>query len=249
MFSLFVNESNKYDVWSEAASGKRQNQMNFSKTLIMYRKNFISEKVTFFVTRVFFGLLVFSSGLVDLHESAAKETEGKIKGVESAAVPEEDFTLESADGALSLKDFRGSVVLLFFGFTSCPDVCPISLATISHAFSYLTDDELKMSRSLFISLDPERDTMERLKKYTGYFHPNIIGVTGTMKELGSVTDIYGVKFEKKEAPDSALGYLIYHSAKIFVIGPQGELRKTFPHNIDAQLLVQQIRSLLKRNQL
>ena len=213
----------------------------------MCLRNFIFEKVTFFVTRVLFYFLVFSSGLVDLHESAAKETEGKIKGVESAAVPEEDFTLESADGALSLKDFRGSVVLLFFGFTSCPDVCPISLATISHAFSYLTDDELKMSRSLFISLDPERDTMERLKKYTGYFHPNIIGVTGTMKELGRVTDIYGVKFEKKEAPDSALGYLIYHSAKIFVIGPQGALRKTIPHNTDSKLLSQQIRSLLGKN--
>ena len=148
-----------------------------------------------------------------------------------------------------LKDLRGNVVLIFFGFTSCPDVCPISLATISHAFSYLTEDELKRSRSLFISLDPERDTMERLKKYTEYFHPNIIGVTGAMKELGRVADIYGVKFEKKEAPDSALGYLIYHSAKIFIIGTQGELRKTFPHNIDAQLLVQQIRNLLKRNQL
>ena len=106
-----------------------------------------------------------------------------------------------------------------------------------------------MSRSLFISLDPERDTLERLKKYTGYFHPNIIGVTGTMKELSMVTDIYGVKFEKKESPDSALGYVIYHSSKIFVIDPQGQLRKTFPHNIDAQLLVQQIRILLKRNQL
>ena len=70
-----------------------------------------------------------------------------------------------------------------------------------------------------------------------------------MKELGRVAGIYGVKFEKKEAPDSALGYLIYHSAKIFVIGTQGELRKTFPHNIDAKLLVRQIRSLLKGNQL
>ena len=106
-----------------------------------------------------------------------------------------------------------------------------------------------MSRSLFISLDPERDTLERLKKYTGYFHPNIIGVTGTMKELSMVTDIYGVKFEKKESPDSALGYVIYHSSKIFVIDPQGQLRKTFPHNIDVQLLVKQIRILLKRNQL
>ena len=212
-------------------------------------KNFISEKVTVFVTRVLFCLLILSSGLVELHNAAAKETDGEIKGGESASVQEEGFTLDSPEGALSLKDLRGKVVLLFFGFTSCADVCPISLATISHAFSYLNDNELNMSRSLFISLDPERDSLERLKKYTGYFHPNIIGVTGTMKELSMVTDIYGVKFEKKESPDSALGYVIYHSSKIFVIDPQGQLRKTFPHNIDVQLLVQQIRSLLKRNQL
>ena len=215
----------------------------------MCRKNFISEKVTFFVTRMLFCILILYSGLSDLHNVAAKETEGEIKGGETVAVPVESFTLDSPEGALSLKDLRGNVVLIFFGFTSCPDVCPISLSTISHAFSYLTDDELKRSRTLFISLDPERDTMERLKKYTGYFHPNIIGVTGTMEELVRVADIYGVKFEKKETPDSALGYLIYHSAKIFIIGTQGELRKTFPHNIDAKLLVQQIRSLLKRNQL
>ena len=160
-----------------------------------------------------------------------------------------DFTLDSPEGAFSLKDLRGNVVLIFFGFTSCPDVCPISLVTISHAFSYLTDDELKRSRTLFISLDPERDNMERLKKYTGYFHPNIIGVTGNMKQLGTVAEIYGVNFEKKDSPDSALGYVIYHSSKIFVIYQQGQLQKTFPHNIDAQLVVQQIKSLLKRNQL
>ena len=215
----------------------------------MCRKNFIFEKVKYFVNRVLFCLLVLFSGLVDLHDTAAKESDGEIKGVVSVAVQEVDFTLDSPEGALSLKDLRGKVVLLFFGFTSCADVCPISLATISHAFSYLNDDELNMSKSLFISLDPERDTLERLKEYTGYFHANIIGVTGTMKQLGRVADIYGVKFERKEAPDSALGYVIYHSAKIFVIGPQGELRKIFPHNIDAQLLLEQIRSLLNRNQL
>ena len=215
----------------------------------MCRKNFIFEKVKYFVNRVLFCLLVLFSGLVDLHDTTAKEPDGEIKGVVSAAVQEVDFTLDSPEGALSLKDLRGKVVLLFFGFTSCADVCPISLATISHAFSYLNDNELKMSRSLFISLDPERDTLERLKKYTGYFHQNIIGVTGTMKELSMVTDIYGVKFEKKESPDSALGYVIYHSSKIFVIDPQGKLKKTFPHNTDSQLLAQQIKSLLKRNQL
>ena len=215
----------------------------------MYWKNFISEKVTVSVTRMIFCMLILYSGLSDLYNAAAKETGDEIKGGKSTAFQLVDFTLDSPEGALSLKDLRGNVVLIFFGFTSCPDVCPISLSTISHAFSYLTDDELKRSRTLFISLDPERDTMERLKKYTGYFHSNIIGVTGTIEELVRVADIYGVKFEKKETPDSALGYLIYHSAKIFVIGTQGELRKTFPHNIDAQLLVQEIRSLLKGNQL
>jgi len=215
----------------------------------MCRKNFISEKVTVSVTRMLFCMLILYSGILDLHNAAAKESDGEIKGGKSTAFQEIDFTLDSPEGALSLKDLRGNVVLIFFGFTSCADVCPISLATISHAFSYLNDNELNMSRSLFISLDPERDSLERLKKYTGYFHPNIIGVTGTMKELSMVTDIYGVKFEKKESPDSALGYVIYHSSKIFVIDPQGQLRKTFPHNIDAQLLVQQIRILLKRNQL
>ena len=215
----------------------------------MFWKKSTVEKVKVSVTRVLFWMLILYSGLSGLHSAEAKETDGEIKGEESSVVQEESFTLYSPEGALSLKDLRGNVVLIFFGFTSCPDVCPISLATISHAFSYLTEDELKRSRSLFISLDPERDTMERLKKYTEYFHPNIIGVTGAIKELVRVADIYGVKFEKKEAPDSALGYLIYHSAKIFIIGTQGELRKTFPHNIDAQLLVRQIRSLLKGNQL
>ena len=215
----------------------------------MCRKNFISEKVAVSVTRMLFCMLILYSGLSDLHDAAAKETGVEIKGGKSTAFQLVDFTLDSPEGALSLKDLRGNVVLIFFGFTSCPDVCPISLVTISHAFSYLTDDELKRSRTLFISLDPERDTMERLKKYTGYFHPNIIGVTGTMKQLGTVAEIYGVNFEKKDSPDSALGYVIYHSSKIFVINQQGQLQKTFPHNIDAQLVVQQIKSLLKRNQL
>ena len=215
----------------------------------MCRKNFISEKVTVSVTRMLFCMLILYSGLSDLHNAAAKETDGEIKGGKSTAFQLIDFTLNSPEGALSLRDLKGNVVLIFFGFTSCPDVCPISLVTISHAFSYLTDDELKRSRTLFISLDPERDNMERLKKYTGYFHPNIIGVTGNMKQLGTVAEIYGVNFEKKDSPDSALGYVIYHSSKIFVINQQGQLQKTFPHNIDAQILVQQIKSLLKRNQL
>ena len=100
----------------------------------MCRKNFISEKVAVSVTRMLFCMLILYSGLSDLHDAAAKETGDEIKGGKSTAFQLIDFTLDSPEGALSLKDFRGKVVLIFFGFTSCPDVCPISLSTISHAF-------------------------------------------------------------------------------------------------------------------
>ena len=223
--------------------------MNLDKTYFVCWKNFINEKVRFFVIGVFLCFLIFFSGIADSHDAASKGIDGEIKGGESESFQEVNFTLDSPEGSLSLKDLRGSVVLLFFGFTSCADVCPISLATISHAFSFLNDDELKLSKSLFISLDPERDTLEKLKKYTGYFHPNIIGVTGSIKELRMVSEIFGVNFEKKDSPDSALGYVIYHSSKIFVIDPQGVLQKTIPHNNDSKLLSEQIRNLLVKNQL
>ena len=217
--------------------------------LFMYWTKFRNVKFSFFVKGVFLCFLIMYSGIADSHDPESNGIEGENKDGESKSFQLEDFILSSPEGALSLNDLRGSVVLLFFGFTSCADVCPISLATISHAFSFLNDDELKLSKSLFISLDPERDSLEKLKKYTGYFHPNITGVTGTIKELGMVAKIFGVNFEKKNSPDSALGYVIYHSSKIFVIGPQGALRKTIPHNTDSKLLSQQIRSLLGRNQL
>ena len=217
--------------------------------VFIYWTKFRAVKVRFFSIGIIICFLIMYSGIADSHDPESNGIEGENKDSESKSFQLEDFILSSPEGALSLKDLRGSVVLLFFGFTSCADVCPISLATISHAFSYLTDDELKLSKSLFISLDPERDSLEKLKKYTGYFHPNIIGVTGTMKQLGTVAEIFGVNFEKKDSPDSALGYVIYHSSKIFVIGPQGALRKTIPHNTDSKLLSEQIRSLLVKNQL
>ena len=217
--------------------------------VFMYWSKFRAVKVRFFSIGIIICFLIMYSGIADSHDPESNGIEGENKDGESKSFQLEDFILSSPEGALSLKDLRGSVVLLFFGFTSCADVCPISLATISHAFSFLNDDELKLSKSLFISLDPERDTLEKLKKYTGYFHPNIIGVTGTIKELSMVAKTFGVNFEKKNSPDSALGYVIYHSSKIFVIDPQGVLRKTIPHNTDSKLLSEQIRSLLVKNQL
>lgn len=134
-----------------------------------------------------------------------------------------DFTLRSADGPVSLQQFRGKVVLLFFGYTACPDICPTTLAVLSNVFSKLEPGELDNVVALFVSLDPARDTPELLEKYTGYFHPNIIGVTARVDVLKEVTERYGVAYERKEKASYPLGYVIDHTADVLVVNRKGQL--------------------------
>lgn len=209
---------------------------------MMYWKKSISSMVSTFRMLIFVLVLAINllgSQILVAHEDAIDTASGSsIKTVGG------DFTLNSSDGPLSLDELRGKVVLLFFGYTSCPDVCPLSLSTIEGVFSKMTPEELKRVQALFVSLDPERDTLERLKKYTGYFHPNIIGATEKLEVVAEVAEQYGVGYEKKLVADSALGYVIYHSADIFVIGPDGKPRETFPHNARTRPLLNRIRGLL-----
>ena len=155
-----------------------------------------------------------------------------------------DFTMNGPDGPLSLSDLRGKVVLIFFGYTSCPDVCPISLARINAAFTAMDEEERDRVRALFITLDPERDTPDRLAKYTGYFHPNIIGLRGGLDNTKAVTRQYGVSFSKDPMPGSALGYSISHPTDIFLLDTSGRLVGRTPHDTSAKRLLAQIRDLL-----
>ena len=155
-----------------------------------------------------------------------------------------DFTLSGPDGPLSLSDLRGKVVLIFFGYTSCPDVCPVSLARIDSCFSEMSSKELEQVRALFITLDPERDTVDRLRQYTGYFHPNIIGLRDEVETIRSVTDRYGIEFSKTIRPESALGYSISHSTDILLLDPNGQLVESIPHNSEPAYLRGRIRALL-----
>mgnify|MGYP000967679565 FL=1 len=120
-----------------------------------------------------------------------------------AAMPEGgDFTLQSADGPVSLGDFRGKVVLLYFGYTYCPDVCPTSLAATAEALKALNPDELARVAVILVSVDPKRDTPARLKEYAEFFHPAMVGVTGTPEEIAAVAKRYGVFYaEQKVATD------------------------------------------------
>ena len=134
-----------------------------------------------------------------------------------------EFTLTSLQGPVNLSDHRGKVVLLFFGYTSCPDICPISLARIGACLTSLEAEQAEQVRAMFITLDPERDTAERMGQYAGFFHPGIAGLTGDADAIGDVTARYGITWERKSSPESALGYSISHPDTILLVDAEGTL--------------------------
>ena len=134
-----------------------------------------------------------------------------------------EFTLDSVQGSVDLGDLRGKVVMLFFGYTSCPDVCPLSLAKIGACLSSLDAGQARQVEALFVTLDPERDTAERMHRYANFFHPDIIGLTGAKSTIDEVTARYGVAYERKPSPESALGYSIAHPDTILLLDGDGAL--------------------------
>lgn len=134
-----------------------------------------------------------------------------------------DFTLRSVQGPVNLSDLRGKVVMLFFGYTSCPDICPLSLVRIGACLSSLEAEQAQHVSAVFITLDPGRDTVERMSQYAGFFHPGIIGLTGDIEEIDEVTARYGITYERKTAPESALGYSISHPDTVLLVGADGAL--------------------------
>ena len=155
-----------------------------------------------------------------------------------------DFVLQSAEGSVSLSDYRGKVVVLYFGYAFCPDVCPTSLGLLSLALAKLKPEELDKIQTFFISVDPERDTVEKLKTYANAFHPNIIGITGNADEIADIADRYGVMYMKVELPGSAMGYAVDHSSRYYVIGVDGELEKFIEHGTSPEDIVASLRSLM-----
>ncbi len=184
--------------------------------------------------------LLLVLGLLALCASAGAAATGYGKGG--------DFTLNAPDGPLSLSDLRGKVVLIFFGYTSCPDVCPISLARIGACFSAMDEEELDRVQALFITLDPERDTPDRLEEYTSFFHPNIIGLRDDVQAINAVTDQYGVEYSKNMMPDSALGYSISHPTAILLLDAEGQIVEAVPHDTKPMSLLARIRDLLNASE-
>lgn len=155
-----------------------------------------------------------------------------------------DFQLDSAAGTLDLADLRGKVVLIYFGYTSCPDICPTNLAVIAAALRELTAEEQSRVQVLFISVDPERDDPKRLAAYAGYFHPLIRGVTGTPEQIAVAARRYGAAYRRADQADSAMGYAVDHSTNTYLVDRQGRLAGTLTHATPSPVIASAIRELL-----
>jgi protein SCO1/2 len=155
-----------------------------------------------------------------------------------------DFTLQAASGPVSLSDYRGKVVLLYFGYTYCPDVCPTSLAATAEGLRQLKPEELAKVAMLFVSVDPERDTPARLKEYAGFFHPAIVGVTGTPDSVADVARRYGVIYAKQPVSTAGGGYVVDHSSDTYVLGPDGRLAGKIAHATPPAQVAAEIRKYL-----
>jgi protein SCO1/2 len=157
-----------------------------------------------------------------------------------------DFTLTSYRGPVALSDYRGKVVMLYFGYTWCPDICPTNLALISTTLSALNDVEREQIQPLFVSVDPDRDTPQRLKEYVEYFHPSLLGLTGSKSEIDEITGRYGAAYrivdKKLDEP-----YVVDHSADTYIIDQQGKLIRRMAHGSSPEEMLGALRPLLQEN--
>jgi protein SCO1/2 len=161
--------------------------------------------------------------------------------------PAPNFTLNDQHGQpFRLSDQRGKLVLIFFGYTNCPDVCPITLAQFKQIRTQL-DNQAEKVRFVFVTIDPQRDTPERMNLYLGAIDPNIVGLTGSQADLEPAWRDYGVYRQNQPlaSGDDNLD-AIEHSASMYLVDAQGNLRLTYPSGLTNDDLLQDIRYLLRK---
>ena len=155
------------------------------------------------------------------------------------------FTLTDQQGKrVSLADFRGNIVLLYFGYTFCPDVCPTDLYAIAETIRLLGTDGAKV-QPVFVTLDPERDTPARMGPYVASFNPRFVALHGSEKEIRAVATSYKVFFEKARPPGADY-YLIDHTAFTYVIDPRGNYSGFFPPGSSGERMAKLVRELLAK---
>lgn len=154
------------------------------------------------------------------------------------------FTLTATDGRqVTDSEVIDRPALLYFGYTWCPDICPVDAANMAEAADILAEKGIAI-RPVFISVDPERDTPEALGDYVSVMHPEMVGLTGPTEDLKELIRAYGGYFERVNMPDSAMGYLMQHTGFIYLVLPETGLEAIFRQGTSPENLAAEIERIL-----
>lgn len=186
-------------------------------------------------------LILFFGGILFAQQYLKKQGSDLIPGTGG------EFTLQSEQGPVSLSDFKGQVVAIYFGYMSCPDICPTSLWNLSTALQMLSEEQSAQVQNIFVSLDPERDSPKALSLFVNAFYGRFIGLTDSKEILDKVARQYSVIYEKVALEDSAMGYVLDHSSVIYLIDRQGVLQYFVPHNTSPDEIKKELIKLLERH--
>lgn len=140
-----------------------------------------------------------------------------------------DFTINTAKGPFKLADHRNKIVVLYFGFANCPDVCPTALAMTTAVLKTLSEEQQAQIQPVFISVDPERDTLDNLQQYGQYFYPRLISGTDSKENIDALVKRYGAYYRITQQAESAMGYTVDHTSRLYIIDKQGKFADTVSH--------------------
>lgn len=161
--------------------------------------------------------------------------------------PDPAYNFSLTDGAgqtVKLSDFRNKLVVLYFGYTYCPDVCPDTLTQVNKALEMM-GAKAEQVQVMMISVDPERDTPAAMSEYMRHFNPTFIGLTGSQEQIALTAAPYGIYYEKNSSGESAGGYLVNHTASLMVIDRDGHLKLILPYGTTAADMAADFQELLK----
>ncbi len=159
--------------------------------------------------------------------------------------PISDFSFAATTGEdFTLSEHQGEIILIYFGYRSCPDFCPTTFAELKRVYAALEEpgDQVKV---VFVTVDPERDTLEFMGMYTNAFHEDFIGLREEGAALGQLLDEFGVVAEKVQMGEGALAYLMDHTASLFLIGPDGNLQVQYLYGTDYRDIVHDLEIMLE----
>ncbi len=197
------------------------------------------------MTRLLLILAVILIALLGLYVATMPPSEEVGAKGDAAVLIGGDFSLVNHRGQpVTPADYRGKLLLIYFGFTYCPDVCPTELQKISAVLDQLSDQERAGVVPLFITVDPERDTVEQMALYLSNFHPAIVGLTGTAEQIKEAAGLYRIYMQKVEDEGSSAGYTMDHSNLVYLMDGDNHYLKHFTGRATVTDMVKAIRENL-----